>query len=141
MKQKFPSLAYLGNFMGDNKAKITKISQNALKMSKKWISNGIFSTENCNQTRKLYFLDVTQLVSIFYHNFPQQMCFFGFLWPIKRSKIGKNLKNSPKKGYPAVFAALYLEKMVHDPMFFFIESIMQHPYLIVLEGEKILSED
>ena len=37
--------------------------------------------------------------------------------------------------------ALYLEKMVHDPMFFFIESIRQHPYLIVLEGQKILSED
>ena len=42
-------------------------------------------------------------------------------------KTGKNGKNDQKKGYPANFEALYLEKSVHDPMFFFIESIEQHP--------------
>ena len=42
-------------------------------------------------------------------------------------KMGKNGQNDPKKGYPANFEALYLEKSVHDPMFFLIESIEQHP--------------
>ena len=44
-----------------------------------------------------------------------------------KAKMGKNGQNDPKKGYPANFEALYLEKSVHDPMFFFIESIEQHP--------------
>ena len=55
--------------------------------------------------------------------------------------MGKNDQNGPKKWYPAHFVALYLEKMVHDHMFLFIGSIEQHPYMIVLEGQKILSRD
>ena len=44
-----------------------------------------------------------------------------------KAKMGKNGQNDPKKGYPANFEALYLEKSVHDPMFSLIESIEQHP--------------
>ena len=66
--QNVPTLACWGNFMDDYKAKKAKIGQNALKITKKQISNGIFSTENCNETSKLNFLDVTHLVSIFCGN-------------------------------------------------------------------------
>ena len=56
------------------------------------------------------------------------------------AKMAKNGQNGQKKGYPAYFEAHYLKKQAVDPMFFFIKSVEQHPYMIVLEGQKILSD-